>query len=112
ATGKRAPKPPPPSGRAPGRHDARYGDGMTERPSPPTVAVVTVSDRCSRGEAEDRSGPLLAGLVEAAGWPVARDLVPDGAASVRDAVPRAVPAGPRVVPATGGRGRRPRDVPA
>jgi len=83
---------------------------MTERPSPPTVAVVTVSDRCSRGEAEDRSGPLLAGLVEAAGWPVARDLVPDGAASVRDAVTRAVAAGARVVLTTGGTGVGPRDL--
>ncbi|MDF2846743.1 MAG: hypothetical protein K0R97_725, partial [Oerskovia sp.] len=47
----------------------RYGDRMST-PAPArtgaVVAVVTVSDRCSRGEAQDRSGPLLAGLAEAA----------------------------------------------
>lgn len=76
-----------------------------------TVAVVTVSDRCSRGEAEDRSGPLLVGLLEASGWTrVVTDLVPDGVAAVRDAVVRAVVAGARVVLTTGGTGVGPRDL--
>ena len=74
------------------------------------VAVVTVSDRCSRGEAQDRSGPLLAGLAEAAGWAVVTDLVPDGVASVRDALARAVAGGARVVLTTGGTGVGPRDL--
>jgi len=88
---------------------------MNAHPTPPTattVAVVTVSDRCSRGESQDRSGPLLAGLVEASGASrvVATDLVPDGVASVRDAVARAVAAGARVVLTTGGTGVGPRDL--
>lgn len=82
----------------------------TGRPAGATVAVVTVSDRCSRGEAEDRSGPLLAGLLGAAGWAVVTDLVPDGVASVRDAVARAAAGGARVVLTTGGTGVGPRDL--
>lgn len=74
------------------------------------VVVVTVSDRCSRGEAEDRSGPLLVGLLRDAGYAdVGTDLVPDGAASVRDALARAVASGARVVLTTGGTGVAPRD---
>ena len=53
------------------------------------VGVLTVSDRCSRGEAEDTSGPALVRMVEGgggggdkaslpAGWKVARSIcVPD-----------------------------------
>ena len=82
----------------------------TGRPADATVAVGTVSDRCSRGEAEDRSGPLLAGLLGAAGWAVVTDLVPDGVASVRDAVARAAAGGARVVLTTGGTGVGPRDL--
>ncbi|WP_454042644.1 MogA/MoaB family molybdenum cofactor biosynthesis protein [Cellulosimicrobium sp. Marseille-Q8652] len=81
-----------------------------QAPGGPRVAVVTVSDRCSRGEAEDRSGPLLAGLLRDAGHDVVTDLVPDGAASVRDAVARAVASGARVVLTTGGTGVGPRDL--
>ncbi|MBN0041761.1 MogA/MoaB family molybdenum cofactor biosynthesis protein [Cellulosimicrobium cellulans] len=82
----------------------------TGRPADATVAVVTVSDRCSRGEADDRSGPLLAGLLESAGWAVVTDLVPDGVVSVRDAVARAAAGGARVVLTTGGTGVGPRDL--
>lgn len=81
-----------------------------QAPGGARVAVVTVSDRCSRGEAEDRSGPLLAGLLTDAGYDVVTDLVPDGAASVRDAVARAVASGARVVLTTGGTGVGPRDL--
>ena len=31
---------------------------------PYTVAVLTVSDRCSRGEYTDRSGPALVEMIE------------------------------------------------
>ncbi|MCP9496459.1 MAG: MogA/MoaB family molybdenum cofactor biosynthesis protein [Pyrinomonadaceae bacterium MAG19_C2-C3] len=42
------------------------------------VAVLTVSDRCARGEQIDKSGAVLAELVEAAdGEVVARDVVSD-----------------------------------
>src|SRR5207237_1818593 len=40
------------------------------------AAVLTVSDRVSRGEAEDGSGATLEELVRAAGYDVERRLVP------------------------------------
>lgn len=76
------------------------------------VAVVTVSDRCARGEAEDRSGPLLVRLVEEAGLggDVITLLVPDGVASVRGALVSALAQGARLVLTTGGTGVAPRDL--
>ena len=42
------------------------------------VGVLTISDRSSRGEREDRSGPLLKELIENQGWQVVRfDVVSD-----------------------------------
>jgi len=47
------------------------------------VGILTVSDRCSRGEAEDRSGPLIRSWCEEAGHEVAyAAVVPDGTAAV------------------------------
>lgn len=43
-----------------------------------TAAVITVSDRCSRGEREDTSGPAVQAMLEADGWEVVyRKIVPD-----------------------------------
>ncbi len=48
-----------------------------ERPF--TAAVITLSDRASRGEYEDKSGPLIREMLEAAGYQVLEQLVlPDG----------------------------------
>ncbi|MHB1289194.1 MogA/MoaB family molybdenum cofactor biosynthesis protein [Georgenia sp.] len=86
-----------------------------ERPSvaPPDSipgAVITVSDRCSRGEAEDRSGPLAAALLAEVGVAAAVTVVPDGVESVRAAIQRALARGARVVLTTGGTGIGPRDL--
>lgn len=46
---------------------------------PFTAAVITLSDRASRGEYEDKSGPLIREMLEAAGYQVMEQLVlPDG----------------------------------
>jgi molybdenum cofactor synthesis domain-containing protein len=51
------------------------------------VAVVTVSDRVSRGEAEDRSGPEAVSLLESLGFDVAEvRVVADGQESVAGAL--------------------------
>lgn len=43
-----------------------------------TAAVITVSDRCSRGEREDKSGPSLVELLKTDGWDVKyTSIVPD-----------------------------------
>ena len=72
--------------------------------------MITVSDRCARGEATDHSGPLVARTLSAAGFPVgAVHVVPDGAASVEAAIRTALQAGARLVVTTGGTGIGPRD---
>jgi molybdenum cofactor biosynthesis protein B len=71
--------------------------------------VLTVSDRVSRAEAEDRSGDLLAELLAADGYEVERLVVPDEreriAAALRELAVRT-----RLVLTTGGTGLAPRDV--
>jgi len=75
------------------------------------VAVITVSDRCARGEAEDRSGPTAVWLLRQAGLTdVATHLVPDGVEPVRDVLRTALDDGARLVFTTGGTGITPRDL--
>jgi molybdenum cofactor synthesis domain-containing protein len=75
------------------------------------VVVITVSDRCSRGEAEDRSGPTAVSLLEQAGLTdVHHHLVPDGVESVRDVLRAVLDDGARLVITTGGTGIAPRDL--
>lgn len=78
--------------------------------TPRTAVVVTVSDRCARGEAEDRSGPTLVKGLEALGFSTSLIVVPDGVPSVRSAVADAVAGRADVVLTTGGTGVGPRDV--
>ncbi len=78
-----------------------------------TVGVLTVSDRVSRGEAEDRSGPLLVRLVEERlGWRVVQwAVVPDEAARIREVLLRwSDEEGLALILTTGGTGFAPRDV--
>jgi molybdopterin adenylyltransferase len=71
--------------------------------------VLTVSDRVSRGEAEDRSGDLLAELLAGDGYDVERRVVPDEREQIVAAL-RELAATARVVLSTGGTGLAPRDV--
>jgi molybdenum cofactor synthesis domain-containing protein len=74
------------------------------------AAVVVASDRCSRGEAVDRSGPRAAEILAEAGFVVGPvDVVPDGAEPVEAALRRALADGARVVVTSGGTGVGPRD---
>lgn len=90
--------------------------GTTTSPGPAgprragTAAVVVASDRCARGEAEDRSGPRAAALLADAGFDVAPvRVVPDGVESVAGALRAALAGGARVVVTSGGSGVGPRD---
>ena len=74
-----------------------------------TVAVLTVSDRVSRGEAEDGSGDTLEGLLRADGYHVTRRLVPDEADEISAAI-RELADDAALVLTTGGTGLGPRDV--
>jgi molybdenum cofactor biosynthesis protein B len=73
------------------------------------AAVLTVSDRVSRGEADDASGDLLAELLEGDGHEVARRVVADDASSIASAIEE-LAASADVVLTTGGTGLAPRDV--
>jgi molybdopterin adenylyltransferase len=74
------------------------------------VAVLTVSDRSSRGEREDASGPALRKAVEALGHEVAAaEIVPDDRAAIAARL-RALGGKADLVLTTGGTGLAPRDV--
>ncbi len=73
------------------------------------AAVLTVSDRVSRGEADDTSGDLLEGLLRGDGFEVDRRVEPDEASLIAAAIEElAVDA--ELVLTTGGTGVAPRDV--
>jgi molybdenum cofactor synthesis domain-containing protein len=71
--------------------------------------VLTVSDGVSVGEREDKSGDLLAELLTADGYDVARRVVADEREAIWGAI-RDLAAEARVVLTTGGTGVAPRDV--
>jgi molybdopterin adenylyltransferase len=73
------------------------------------AAVLTISDRVSRGEAADTSGDLLAGLLEADGFTVERRVVADEAPLIAATIEE-LAAAADVVLTTGGTGLGPRDV--
>lgn len=66
------------------------------------VAVLTISDRASRGEYEDRSGPEIQRVIEEAGIDAAvvREIVSDDAEAIRAALDRL--AGAAANPGTAG----------
>jgi molybdenum cofactor synthesis domain-containing protein len=73
------------------------------------AAVLTVSDRVSRGEAEDTSGDTLAELLAADGYEVVRRVVPDETGEIASAIEE-LTGEAAVVLTTGGTGVAPRDV--
>lgn len=73
------------------------------------TAVLTVSDGVVAGTREDLSGDLLAGLLEADGYEVARRVVPDEAGEIAAAIAE-LAAEASLVLTTGGTGVAPRDV--
>jgi molybdopterin adenylyltransferase len=73
------------------------------------AAVLTVSDRVSRGEAEDASGDLLEELLRGDGHQVERAVVPDEADAIAAAIEELTGSASLVL-TTGGTGLAPRDV--
>lgn len=82
--------------------------------APFQVAILTVSDRCARGEGRDRSGPALAARVveKLTGEVVATDCVPDEVVRIEACLRRWALDAPRphLVLTTGGTGFTRRDV--
>ena len=74
--------------------------------------ILTLSDRSSRGERTDASGPALAKLIQAEGWSVVNhSLLPDDESSIRQVLISWADSGEMdVILTTGGTGFSPRDV--
>jgi molybdenum cofactor synthesis domain-containing protein len=73
------------------------------------AVVITVSDRVSRGEAGDLSGPAAAALLPEWGFEVSVRVIPDGVESVSAALRSAIDEGVSLIITTGGTGVAPRD---
>jgi molybdenum cofactor synthesis domain-containing protein len=75
-------------------------------------AILTVSDRSSRGERPDASGPALAELVQSQDWSVVKlEIVPDEVEAIKGKFQDWSDSGKvDVILATGGTGFAPRDV--
>jgi molybdenum cofactor synthesis domain-containing protein len=76
----------------------------------PTAAVLTISDRCSRGEQQDISGPAVAEILLAHGFDVqTREIVADDRPQIESSL-RTLAAKAQLVVTTGGTGLALRDV--
>ena len=76
-----------------------------------TASVITVSDRASRGEYKDQSGPAVLELLEAAGYAIS-DLIiiPDEKNIIESMLKSESKKGVSLILTTGGTGFSPRDV--
>jgi molybdenum cofactor synthesis domain-containing protein len=75
-----------------------------------TAAVVTVSDSCSRGERDDRSGPAVAQLLDKLHFSVTvREVVPDDSIQIQNLLIR-LAREVHLIVTTGGTGIALRDV--
>ena len=76
------------------------------------VGILTISDRSSRGERPDASGPALEEIVLAEGWQVVRrDIVPDELERLKQVIKDWADSGAiDLMLTTGGTGFSPRDV--
>ncbi|MBK9927085.1 MAG: MogA/MoaB family molybdenum cofactor biosynthesis protein [Anaerolineales bacterium] len=74
--------------------------------------ILTLSDRSSRGERADSSGPALARLIEAEGWSITKQsLLPDDESAIRQILSEWSDSRDLdVILTTGGTGFSPRDV--
>ena len=75
-------------------------------------SILTVSDRSSRGERPDASGPALAEVVQSQGWQIVRQtIVPDDIDAIKVILQAWADSDDTdVILATGGTGFAPRDV--
>ncbi len=77
-----------------------------------SFGILTVSDRSSRGERSDKSGPALVELVKERNWQVIRrDVIPDDLEAIKSLLSSWADSGEiDVLLTTGGTGFAPRDV--
>lgn len=96
--------------------EIRVGDEVTLLPPPEDpplrAAVITLSDKGSRGEREDKSGPLIVEMLTAAGYVVEETmLLPDEARALKAQLIRLADGRQvNLILTTGGTGFSPRDI--
>ena len=96
--------------------EIRVGDEVTLLPPPENpplrAAVITLSDKGSRGEREDKSGPLIVKMLAAAGYKVEETLLlPDEAAALKAQLIRLADGRQvNLILTPGGTGFSPRDI--
>ncbi len=96
--------------------NVKAGDEVIYSPKVYKVLIITLSDRASRGEYSDRSGPkieqLLTQFFNIEGWKysVDRKLIPDDENTLSSILSEARKAGYDMVFTTGGTGIGPRDI--
>ena len=95
-------------------HTNHSGDDMTMNSIPARIGIVTVSDRASRGEYEDKGGPAIRewlGRALTSPWEAVARVIPDERPLVEETL-RALcdDEGCCLVVTTGGTGPAPRDV--
>lgn len=94
----------------------KAGDVFSYTPKIFNVQVITLSDRASRGEYEDKSGPAVSQRIqkwfEETGWECAIDntVIPDDEAELESLVAGFVNQGADFIFTTGGTGIGPRDI--
>lgn len=75
------------------------------------TVILTISDSASRGQREDRSGPLLRARAEELGWTVRSvQILPDVVAAISYRIRELADEGVPLILTTGGTGISPRDV--
>ena len=74
------------------------------------AGVLTVSDRVSRGEAEDVSGPTAIAMLASLGFDVDWRVVPDEKEEIQAALQKWIQTDSHLIVTTGGTGLSPRDV--
>ncbi|WP_417748273.1 molybdopterin adenylyltransferase [Rosistilla oblonga] len=85
---------------------------MTQ-PTPASIGIVTVSDRASRGEYQDRGGPAIEAYLQEvlqSPWRAVPRLVPDDIDAIADALQELSELGCCLIITTGGTGPALRDV--
>ncbi len=93
------------------RETQRYAPRAAYRLDGARSAVLTLSDRASEGQYEDRSGPILVAGLQALGADVvASEVLPDGIEPLAAQVRALADAGVHLCLCTGGTGLGPRDL--
>jgi len=96
--------------------EVKTGDPVSHTEVPLQVRIFTLSDRASRGEYEDRSGPTVERCIEtifaSLPWSVSCgiEILPDDGAVLRSRLEAAARAGADIILTTGGTGIGPRDI--